>query len=83
MNITIIGLIAGSFTTASFVPQAVKALKTKETKSLSLGTFSFLLLSAILWTIYGVTLKDMPLIIFNSISLILNIIIIILKLKYR
>lgn len=81
--ITFLGLVAGFFTTISFLPQVIKTWRTKETKDLSLGTFSLLWIAGILWTIYGIILQELPLILWNTTSAALVLIIIIFKLKYK
>lgn len=81
--ITILGLIAASLTTGSFLPQAVKAVKTKHTKDLSLGMYSVLTTGIILWLVYGIMVNDLPIILSNCITLILTLTILFLKIKYK
>ena len=64
----IIGTLAATLTTISFMPQAIKAIKTKHTKDLSLMMYIFLTLGVFLWAIYGVMLEKWPIIIANSIT---------------
>lgn len=80
--ITIIGLLAGTLTTISFFPQVIKTIKTKETKDLSLTMYIVLATGIFLWTTYGVLIKDVPVILANSISFVLASIILILKIRY-
>jgi len=68
--ITIIGLIAGIFTTISSIPQAIKTIKTRSTEDLSLGMYLILTLGLFLWLIYGILKRDMPIILANLFSLI-------------
>ncbi len=79
---TIIGLIAGAFTTIAFLPQVIKTLKLKETKDLSLWMYIILCTGVFLWLVYGLLIKDLPIIAANSVSLVLAIIILSSKLKY-
>jgi len=79
---TIIGLLAGTFTTLAFLPQVIKTLKLKETKDLSLWMYIILCTGVFLWLVYGLLIKDLPIIAANSISLILAVIILSSKLKY-
>lgn len=67
---TIIGFIAAVLTMLSFVPQIVKTLKLKSAKDLSLVTLSQLSLGVSLWIIYGLYLKNMIIIMANSITLL-------------
>ena len=81
--VTILGLLAAACTTGSFIPQVIKTLKTKHTKDLSLATFSVLSVGLLLWLVYGLITRDVPLIAANSISLVLGLIIVGSKVKYK
>lgn len=83
MNIEIIGYLAGVCTTISFLPQAIKIIKTKDTKAISLPTYILLSVGTILWLAYGILLSSFPMILTNSIALTPIIIILILKIKYE
>lgn len=80
--IAVIGLLAGACTTASFLPQVIKTIRVKETKDISLLMYIVLATGILLWTIYGILIKDFPVILANSISLVLASIILVLKIKY-
>jgi len=80
---TSIGLLAAACTTISFLPQAIKVIKTKHTKDLSLGMYSLLTAGLCLWLIYGVLVNDLPVILANALSLVLAVIILSCKLKYN
>jgi len=81
--VTILGLVAACFTTGSFLPQAIKAIKTKHTKDLSLGMYSVLTTGIVLWLIYGILVNDIPIIASNCVTLVFTSAILILKLKYK
>jgi MtN3 and saliva related transmembrane protein len=66
--ISTIGLMAAFLTTAAFMPQAYKTLKTRSTKDLSLVTYGMSFVGTLLWLIYGWYIKDLPLVIANVIS---------------
>jgi MtN3 and saliva related transmembrane protein len=82
MDWTFLGLIAGMFTTAGFVPQLIKGYRTKRMDDISLLMPAVLGGGMILWLIYGVVLKDPPIIIWNAIASVLNIGIVALKIRY-
>ncbi|MFY7960802.1 MAG: SemiSWEET transporter [Elsteraceae bacterium] len=77
-----IGLIAACCTTLAFVPQAVRAVRTRQTKDISLLTFLLLEIGIVLWLAYGVMLGDLPLILSNAITLGLASAILATKLRY-
>ena len=60
--VTVIGLIAAACTTFAYVPQAVKTIKTKNTKSLSLIMYVIMTVGIVLWLSYGILLRDLPII---------------------
>ncbi|MDJ0598502.1 MAG: SemiSWEET transporter [Crocosphaera sp.] len=82
-SITWIGLLAGTLTTISFFPQMLKTWKTRSTKDISLEMFLLFCSGLLLWIIYGLFLKDIPVIMTNVATFILAFPILILKLKYK
>jgi MtN3 and saliva related transmembrane protein len=79
----IIGFLAATLTTASFVPQAVHTFKTKDVRGISLGMYSAFTLGVALWLVYGVMLNAWPIVIANAITLSLAASILAMKLRYR
>jgi MtN3 and saliva related transmembrane protein len=80
--ITLLGLVAAIFTTLSFLPQAIKIIKTKETGSISLLMYIFLECGLLLWLVYGILIKNFPIIAANAVALCLSSIVLTLKIKY-
>ena len=80
---TIIGLLAAIATTSSFLPQAIKTIKTKKTSGISLKMYSIFSFGTLLWFIYGIMNNDWPIIIANGITLIFASVILAYKIKYR
>lgn len=78
-----VGSIAACLTTLSFVPQAVKVIKTKDTSGISLGMYMMSVVGVFLWAIHGLNIQDIPLIVANSITCILSAVILICKLRYK
>ena len=80
--IVVIGLIAGTCTTLSLLPQVIKTIRLKETKDISLSMYIILATGMLLWVIYGVLIEAFPVIAANVISFILATMVLILKIKY-
>lgn len=80
--IQIVGIIAAICTTGAFLPQAIKTFKTKDTKGISLLMYSFSTLGIFLWLVYGLLLHDTPLILANSITVLLSGSILVLKIRH-
>jgi MtN3 and saliva related transmembrane protein len=79
----IIGLVAGLLTTISFIPQVIKTWRSKSAKDLSLVMFLLYCSGMLLWTIYGFMLNELPLILWNVITLALSLVILFFKIKFK
>lgn len=66
-----VGLVAGTLTTFSFVPQALKVWRTRSTRDISLVMFALLLTGTGLWLAYGLLTGSLALILANGITLTL------------
>ena len=76
------GASGATLTTLCWLPQAMKVMREKETRALSLtGTAAFTVGIA-LWLVYGLALGDWPLIASNAVTLALLMPILVLKLRY-
>ena len=82
MNIEIFGYIAAVLTTAAFLPQLIKTLKTKKADDVSLITLIMFIIGVLCWIIYGYNISSIPILIANLITLILNLLILISKIYF-
>ncbi|MCC7572172.1 MAG: SemiSWEET transporter [Candidatus Methanofastidiosum sp.] len=80
--IAILGLLAGSLTTMSFVPQVMKTWKFKETKDISLLMYIIFFTGILLWFSYGILINNAPIILANGVSLVLVFSVLMLKIRY-
>ena len=78
-----IGTIAAILTTASFLSQAIKVIKTKDTKGISLIMYIMNVTGIFLWFVYGIMICDGALIGANGVTFVLSSIILVCKLKYK
>ncbi len=69
--ITAAGAIAALCSMVSFVPQAWRIVKSRDTSSISPVMYSFTVAGFALWTLYGIGLGQWPLIVTNSVCLLL------------
>lgn len=76
-----IGIAAAVLTTTAFLPQVLKARKTRHTKDLSLVMYITFTTGVALWTIYGFILGEIPIILANSLTLALSGYLLYLKIK--
>ncbi len=79
--VNIIGFTAGTLTTIAFVPQVIKIWKTKSAKDISLGMFVILCTGIILWVVYGILVKSLPVVVANATTLVFTLSILVLKMK--
>ena len=79
----IIGLAAAILTTGAFVPQVYKTWKIKSADDISLTMYLVLFIGLVLWLIYGIHLNSFPMILANSITGILALIVLFFKWRYN
>ena len=76
------GYFAAILTTLAFVPQLIKTLKTKKADDVSLTTLIMFLTGVAAWIIYGIEISSKPILIANTITFLLNFLILVFKLIY-
>lgn len=76
----IIGAIAATLTTVSFIPQVVRIIRTKHTQDISLSMYIIFTIGVALWLVYGIILGKLPIIVANVVTLLLTGIILYFKL---
>ena len=81
--IEMIGLVAAVCTTAAFVPQVVKSWKNRHTRDISLGWLALFIFGILSWTVYGILRHDLVIIAANVVTLLLVLMLLALKMKYR
>ena len=79
----IVGLTAGIFTSISLLPQLIKLLKHKKAEDISLFYLIILFVGLGLWIWYGILRDDIPILVTNGFSLVINGIVIFLGVKYK
>ena len=77
-----VGLLAATCTTVSFMPQVVRAWRTRSTQDISAWMFVLLVTGNALWLVYGTLIGDLPLVAANVITLALVGTILALKLRH-
>ncbi len=82
MDVDIFGYFAAILTTAAFLPQLIKTLKTKKADDVSLTTLLMFIVGVLSWIIYGYKISSAPILSANVITLILNLLILISKIYF-
>jgi len=78
-----IGWIAACLTTLAFVPQVRLAIQTREVRGISILMYVTLCVGAVLWIVYGVSRRSLPVIAANSVTLVLTSTMLALTIKHR
>ena len=82
INTEFFGYFAAILTTAAFLPQLIKTLKTKKADDVSLVTLIMFISGLGSWIIYGYAISSFPILLANIITFILNLLILISKIYY-
>ena len=80
--IDLVGASGATLTTLCWLPQALKVIREKETRALSLPATGAFTLGVMLWLVYGLAIDDWPLIGSNAVTLTLMAPILVMKLRY-
>ncbi|MEO7444838.1 MAG: SemiSWEET transporter [Ferruginibacter sp.] len=81
--IQVLGLAAGTITSITFLPQVIRIWKTKSAKDLSISMLLLLLLGVSMWLAYGIIVKDIAIIYTNSMVLIMGLIMLYFRYRFR
>ena len=82
MSLEWIGYVAATLTTLAFVPQAVKTIRSRDTRGISLGMYVVFTIGIVCWFGYGIVLGSWPMIVSNAITFVLAAVILGLKLRH-
>ncbi|NJO40733.1 MAG: SemiSWEET transporter [Cyanobacteria bacterium CRU_2_1] len=80
--VTILGLTAGTLTTIAFFPQLLKVWQSKSARDISLTWLITFSSGILLWLFYGISVNGLPIILSNSITLALTLVILYFKFKF-
>jgi MtN3 and saliva related transmembrane protein len=81
--VEILGMAAAALTTLCWVPQATRILRTRDTRSISLVAQAAFAAGVALWFAYGLMIGSWPVILANSVTLVLALAILALKIRYK
>jgi MtN3 and saliva related transmembrane protein len=82
--VTVVGLVAATFTTVSLFPQLLKSWRTrwKPTTDSTIAVYSMLFCVGIfLWLVYGISLNDLPMVVANTLSFLQGLIILVIQVR--
>ena len=76
------GYVGATLTTLAFLPQAVKTIRNKDTRGISLGMYVVFTVGVAFWLGYGIVLHSWPMIVSNIITFALSATILGMKLRH-
>ena len=79
---TLVGLAAGFLTTVAFVPQVTKIWKSRSARDVSLPAFVAFTIGVALWLVYGILHREVPIIVWNAVTLVLAGAILAMKVRF-
>jgi MtN3 and saliva related transmembrane protein len=79
----LLGLLAGTLTTCSFLPQVIKTWRSRSAADISLIMFSLFSFGVLIWLVYGFMIHAAPVIIANAVTLVLALAILIMKVRFK
>jgi MtN3 and saliva related transmembrane protein len=79
----LIGYMAGTLTTVSFVPQVIRSYTTRSTHDISFKMLILFGAGMLLWTIYGIWINSLPIIAANMITFALVVVLVAMKVHYN
>ena len=82
MSLDLLGYIGALLTTASFIPQAVMTIRSRDTRGISRGMYIIFTTGVAFWLAYGIAIDSLPMILANTVTLGLAGTVLALKLRY-
>ncbi len=81
--IEILGMVAGTISSVTFLPQVIKTWQSKSAKDVSLWMFLLVTFSVVLWLVYGILLDSVPIIYTNSMVLLMSLVMLYFKFRFK
>jgi MtN3 and saliva related transmembrane protein len=82
MDLNLLGYLAAMLTSCAFVPQALKTIRSRDTRAISLLMYVTFTTGIALWFVYGVALHSWPIILSNTVTFLLAATILTLKVRH-
>ena len=83
MHVELLGFLAAFLTSSAFIPQVIKVLRERHTQAISLPMYIIFSIGVGCWLAYGVCLQSWPIILANSFTLALALVILVCKIRNR
>ncbi len=81
--IKLLGLVAGTITSVTFLPQVIRIYKTKSAKDISSAMLGMLIVGVAMWLAYGIAVNDIAIMYTNGMVLFLSLIMLYFKFRFK
>jgi MtN3 and saliva related transmembrane protein len=81
MSVEMVGYIGAFMTTSAFFPQTWRVIRTRDTRSISLAMYVLFTCGVCFWLVYGLMIQSVPVVIANTLTVVLSSIILFMKIK--
>ena len=81
--VELIGYLAAILTTLAFVPQVIRTWRTKSADDLSFGMLAAFSTGVLLWLVYGIARRSIPIVGANVVTLVLSTVLMIMQRRFR
>jgi MtN3 and saliva related transmembrane protein len=78
----LIGYFAATLTTCAFIPQTIKTIRSRDTRAISFWMYLTFTVGIAFWFAYGVTLGSWPIMLSNTLSFLMALTILVMKMRY-
>jgi MtN3 and saliva related transmembrane protein len=78
----LLGYVAGALTTIALLPQVWRTFRTRDVSGISLKMYLIFTTGVAVWLAYGIVLGETPMILANSVSLVLAFAVLAMKLRF-
>ncbi|MBD3331437.1 hypothetical protein GF356_01200 [candidate division GN15 bacterium] len=82
-GVNLLGLLAGTLTTASFLPQLIKVIRSRSTKDISLLLYLVITVGVLMWLVLGLCTDSLPVIVANAVTLVTASAILVMKIRFQ
>lgn len=81
-TIDLLGMLAGTLTTIAFLPQVIKTWQSRSAGDISIGMLLLFSTGLVMWMAYGIAIGATPIIIANSVTLLLTFALLAMKWRF-
>jgi MtN3 and saliva related transmembrane protein len=82
-GLDLLGFAASALTSCAFLPQVWHTWRSRDVSGISLASYAVFSIGVVAWLVYGIWRADLPIIVANSITAIVSLIIVVMKIRFQ